>query len=42
VVEKHVYHYYQSRDRHADGSYRIAASLIDHAFGISVAVSGAR
>lgn len=42
VVERHVHYHYQGRDRYSDGSYNIAASLIDHAFAISVAVSGIR
>ncbi|MFZ7128094.1 MAG: hypothetical protein ACOWWM_18195 [Desulfobacterales bacterium] len=41
VVEKHVHHYH-GRDRRHDGHYSVAASIIDHAFGISVGVSGRR
>lgn len=42
VVEKHVYHHhhYPKKERRADGYYNIAASLVDQAFGFSVAVSG--
>ncbi len=42
VVERHVYHHYEGRDRDAHGSYNIAASLLNQAFEISVAVKGIR
>jgi hypothetical protein len=42
VIEKHVYHHYKGRDRYSDGSYNIAASLLNQAFEISVAMSGVR
>lgn len=39
VVEKHVYHHYQSEASQNHGQFNVAVSLIENAISIAVAVS---
>ncbi|MFZ7127159.1 MAG: hypothetical protein ACOWWM_13480 [Desulfobacterales bacterium] len=40
VIVKKPARHYQGRDRHDNGRYSVAAAIMDHAFAISIAVSG--